>query len=267
MAEILLHTQLRRLRLSGMLETVEARLRQAGDERWGYTDFLERLLNDESDARAQQQLAKRLQRANLHPDKTIERFDFSFNPQINRGLILELSTCQFVARHAPVLIVGPTGTGKTHLAQALAHQACLKGYDTVYVNTATMLVGLALAKLKGTYARKLKRLVRLPVLVLDDFGLKPLRNTDAEVFYDVIAGRYESGATIITSNHALDEWPTLFGDPLLASSGLDRLFHNAYVITITGASFRARNRNLASAADPSAKASKTAGSGSKGVTV
>jgi len=266
MAEILLHTQLRRLRLSGMLETVEARLRQAGDERWGYTDFLERLLNDESDARAQQQLAKRLQRANLHPDKTIERFDFSFNPQINRGLILELSTCQFVARHAPVLIVGPTGTGKTHLAQALAHQACLKGYDTVYVNTGTMLAGLALAKLKGTYARKLKRLVRLPVLVLDDFGLKPLRNTDAEMFYDVIAGRYESGATIITSNHALDEWPMLFGDPLLASSGLDRLFHNAYVITITGASFRARNRNLASATESPAKVTKTGVAGSKGVT-
>ncbi len=107
--------------------------------------------------------------------------------------------------------------------------------------------------------------MRLPVLVLDDFGLKPLRNTDAEVFYDVIAGRYESGATIITSNHALDEWPMLFGDPLLASSGLDRLFHNAYVITITGASFRARNRNLASAAEPSTKVSKTAGSGAKGV--
>lgn len=111
MADILLHTQLRRLRLTGMLETVETRLRQAGEERWGFTDFLERLLNDESDARAQQQLAKRLQRANLHSDKTIERFDFSFNPQINRSLILELSTCQFVARHAPVLIVGPTGTG------------------------------------------------------------------------------------------------------------------------------------------------------------
>jgi DNA replication protein DnaC len=152
------------------------------------------------------------------------------------------------------------------LAQALAHQACLKGYDTVYVNTATLLTSLALATLKGTYARKLKRLVRLPVLVLDDFGLKPLRNTYSEVFYDVIAVRYESGSTIITSNHALDEWPTLFGDPLLASSGLDRLFHNAYVITITGASFRARNRHLASAVDSSTKVTKTAGPGSKEVT-
>ena len=265
MTEILLHTHLRRLHLSGMLETVEARLRQAGDERWGYSDFLERLLNDESEARAQLQLAKRLHRANLQPDKTIERFDFTFNPKLNRGLILELSTCQFVARHVPVLIVGPTGTGKTHLAQALAHQSCIKGYDTVYVNTATMLATLTLAKLKGTYARKLTSLLRPPLLLLDDFGLKPLRNTDPENFYDVIAGRYESGATVITSNHALDEWTALFGDPLLASSGLDRLFHNAYVITITGASFRARNRNASAATDLPAKTSKTTGSAAKEV--
>ena len=257
MTDTLLHNQLHRLRLSGILETLEVRLRQAGEERWGYSEFLERLLNGESESRGQQQLARRLRYANLHPDKTIERFDFSFNPQINRGLILELSTCQFVARHVPVIIAGPTGTGKTHLAQGLAHQACIKGYDTVYLNTATLLTILAVAKLKGTYTRKLKSFVRPQLLVLDDFGLKPLRNTDPENLYDVIAGRYESGATIITSNHALDEWPALFGDPLLASSGLDRLFHNAYVITITGSSFRARNRNLAMLTEPPAKTIKT----------
>jgi DNA replication protein DnaC len=259
MADTQLITHLKHLRLGGMLETLDVRLRQAGDERWAYSDFLQRLLTDEAERRAHLQLEARVRRANIRADKTLELFDFSFNPQINRSLLLELATCQFVAKKAPVIIVGPTGTGKTHLAQALAHQACIKGYNALYSSTAGMLATLTLAHAEGSYSRKLKTLTRPDLLVLDDFGLKQLRANDPEHFYDVISQRYEVGATLITSNRALDEWPQLFGDPLLASSGLDRLFHNAYVVTITGASFRAKTRNPA----PPSPASKLSKNGTK----
>ena len=146
-----------------------------------------------------------------------------------------------------MIVVGQTGTGKTHLGQALAHQACLRGYNVLYAGCAGILATLMLARVQGDYARRLKSFLKPQLLVIDDFGLKQLRERDPEHFYDVIAGRYEAAATVITSNRALEEWPDLFGDPLLASSGLDRLFHNATVITITGASFRARNRTTATA--------------------
>jgi DNA replication protein DnaC len=234
--------QLKHLRLSGILETLEVRHRQATDEQWSYTEFLERLLQDEVERRGQKQLTLRLRRAAFQPDKTLDRFDFTFNPQLNRPQIMELATCQFIARKEPVLIVGPTGVGKSHLAQGLGHAACRRGYDVMYLSAAKLLQHLNGGRADGSYERRLQSVVRPDLLILDDFGLKPLRPPAPEDFYDVISERYERGATLVTSNRALDEWPQLFGDPLLASAGLDRLFHNAHVLVITGASFRARGR-------------------------
>jgi DNA replication protein DnaC len=241
----MLVSQLKTLRLSGILQTLDVRLRQATEEQWALSELLTRIFTDELEHREQHALMARIRRANIAPDKTLDRFDFSFNPLLNQPMIMELATCQFVERKTPVIVEGPTGTGKTHLGQALAHQACLKGYTVLYTTCAGLLATLMLARVQGNYARKLKSLLKPQLLVIDDFGLKLLRERDPENFYDVIAGRYEVAATVITSNRALDEWPQLFGDPLLASSGLDRLFHNAAVITITGASFRARNRTTA----------------------
>jgi DNA replication protein DnaC len=240
-----LHTltpQLKQLRLSGILETLDVRHRQAIDEQWTHVQFLERLLQDEVERRNQKQLTVRLRRAAFQPEKTLERFDFSFNPQLNRQQLMDLATCQFITRKEPVLIVGPTGVGKSHLAQALGHEACRRGYDVVYVGAARLLQHLMGGRADGTYERRLQSYVRPDLLIIDDFGLKPLRAPAPEDFYDVINERYERAATVVTSNRALDEWPQLFGDPLLASAGLDRLFHNAHALVITGASFRARGR-------------------------
>lgn len=233
---------LKQLRLSGVLATLDVRTRQAIDEQWSYGEFLERLLQDEHERRGQKQLQLRLRRAAFQPDKTLERFDFSFNPQLNRQQILELATCQFVVRKEPVLIVGPAGVGKSHVAQALGHAACCRGYDVLYLNAARLLQHLSGGRADGTYERRLQNLARADLLIIDDFGLKPLRPPAQEDFYDLINERYEKAATIVTSNRALDEWSQLFGDQLLASAGLDRLFHNAHVLVITGASFRARGR-------------------------
>jgi DNA replication protein DnaC len=238
-----LRGQLKQLRLGGVLETLDVRVRQAIEERLSYVDFLQRLVEDEIERRHHKQLQLRVRRANFQTDKTLERFDFSFNPQLNRQLILDLATCQFVARKQPVVIVGPSGVGKSHLSQALGWEACKRGYDVLYTPCAKLLASLAAGRVDGSYERRLQAVIRPDLLILDDFGLKPLRPPAHEDMYDIINERYEKGATLITSNRALGEFPALFGDPLLASAGLDRLLHNAYVVVIGGASFRARNRN------------------------
>jgi len=234
--------QLKRLRLSGILETLDARNQQAIDAQWSYIDFLARLVEDEVARRAQKQLALRIRRGALNSTKTLEGFDFRFNPSINRQQVLDLATCNYIRQKRNVLLCGPTGVGKTHLAQALAHEACRQGYDVLFVNTHRMLQHINGGRADGTWERRLQLYLRPDLLVLDDFGLKPLRPPAPEDLYDIINERYERGPILLTSNRAPSEWPDLFCDPLLASAGLDRLAHKAYVLVITGASYRAQER-------------------------
>lgn len=241
--------QLKQLRLSGLLESLELRNRQAVEERLSYIEFLERLLQDEVERRAQKQLQLRLRRSGLRSDKTLETFDFSFNPTINRQLVFDLATGLYIRRRENVLICGPTGVGKSHLAQALGHEACRRGYTVLLVSAPKLLQQLNAGRADGSYTRRLNAYLVPDLLIVDDFGLKPLRPPAPEDWFDLIAERYERGSMLVTSNRALSEWPELFGDPLLASAGLDRLFHNAHAITITGESFRARSRQLAARAE------------------
>jgi DNA replication protein DnaC len=237
---------LKRLRLSGILETLDVRNTQAIDGQWTYVEFLMRLLEDEIARRDQKQLAWRIRRAALNTTKTLEGYDFNFNPHINRQQILDLATCSFIHQQRNVLICGPTGVGKTHLAQALAHEACRQGFDVLFVNTYKMLQHLNGGRADGSFERRLQTYLRPDLLVLDDFGLKPLHPPAPEDFYDVISGRYERGSILLTSNRELTEWPDLFHEPLLASAGLDRLTHGAQVVIITGRSYRAHGEIQAS---------------------
>jgi len=236
---------LKRLRLSGILQTLEARNQQAIDAQWTYVEFLSRLLEDEVERRAQKQLALRLRRAAINTTKTLEGFDFNFNPNINRQQVLDLATCTYINNKRNVLICGPTGVGKTHLAQALTHEACRQGFTALFINTYRMLQHINGGRADGTLERRLQTYLRPDLLVLDDFGLKPLHSPGPEDLYDIINERYEQGSIVLTSNRAPEEWPDLFGDPLLASAGLDRLSHRAHVLVITGNSFRShRPSNL-----------------------
>jgi len=230
---------LKRLRLSGILQTLEARNQQAISGKWTYVEFLACLLEDEVERRAQKQLALRIRRAAINTTKTLEGFDFAFNPALNRQQVLDLTTCNYIRQKRNVLICGPTGVGKTHLAQALAHEACRQGYSASFVNTYRMLQHINGGRADGTLERRFQTCRRPDLLILDDFGLKPLHPPAPEDLYDVINERYERGSILVTSNRALEEWPDLFGNPLLASAGLDRLTHNTQVIVITGSSFRA----------------------------
>lgn len=231
---------LTKLRLSGVLQTLEARNRQAVDGHWSYIEFLARLLEDEVERRAQKQLALRLRRAAVNSTKALETFDFSFNPTINRQQVLQLASCDFIRQKRNLFICGPTGTGKTHLAQAMVHEAARQGFDAVFTTTHKMLQHIHGGRADGTWERRLQTYLRPDLLVLDDFGLKLLPPPGPSDLYDVIDGRYERGSIILTSNRAPAEWPDVFVDPLLASAGLDRLGDHAEVLIITGASYRAQ---------------------------
>jgi DNA replication protein DnaC len=233
---------LKQLRLSGILETLEVRNRQAVDGKWTYVEFLTRLVEDEVERRAQKQLALRLRRATVNTTKSLENFSFDFNPTINRQQILQLAGGDYIRRKENLLLCGPTGVGKSHLAQGLAHEACRQGFDVLFINTHKMLQHLNGGRADGTLERRLQGYLRPDLLILDDFGLKPLAPPGPEDLYDIINERYEKGSILLTSNRAPSEWPALFGDPLLASAGLDRLAHRATVVVITGTSFRAQGR-------------------------
>ena len=171
--------------------------------------------------------------------QTLEQFDFERLPQLNRALVHDLATGRYVRECSPVLIVGPSGTGKSHLAQALGHCAVRQGTDVLFTSCAALTHTLNAARATNAYERKLQTLSRIPVLIIDDFGLKPLRTPADEDLHELIAERYERTATIITSNLDFTEWDQAFpSNPLLASATLDRLRHNAYCLTLDGQSYR-----------------------------
>jgi DNA replication protein DnaC len=232
--------QLKQLRLSGILDSLDARNRQAIDAKLAYTEFLALLIGDEVARREQKKFSLRLRRAQFRTTKTLEQFDFERLPQLNRSLVHELATGRYLAERSPVLIVGPCGTGKSHLAQALGHCAVRQGVDVVFGTCAGLTQSLHAARATGAYERKLAALARVPLLIIDDFGLKPLRPPADEDLHDLIAERYEQSATIVTSNLDFTEWDQAFpANRLLASATLDRLRHNAYCMVLDGQSYRA----------------------------
>jgi len=229
---------LKKLRLSGVLQTLELRTRQAVEDSLSYPEFLYRTMNDEVERRDQKQLDLRMRRAAFETHKTIEDFDFAFNPEIPKAKMIDLATCHFVRRKEAVLLVGQAGVGKSHLAQAIGHRACLAGHTVLYTTANQMLGTLRAARADQSYDRKLLRYTTTELLVVDDLGLRPLRDFEPEDVYEVIRQRYERTATIWTSNRAEAEWYPMFGDELLASAAMDRLLHHGTVIELTGESYR-----------------------------
>lgn len=231
---------LKQLRLSGILDSLDARNRQAIEGKLAYTEFLALLVQDEVARREQKKFASRIRRASFRTNKTLDGFDFDRLPGVNRGQIAELATGRYLHDKAPVLIVGPCGTGKSHLAQALGHCAVRQGFDVLFTSQSQLSASLNAARAIGGYERKLQQFARIDLLIVDDFGLKPLRSPQDEDFHELIAERYERTTTIVTSNLDFSEWGDAFpGNRMLGAATIDRLRHGAYRIVLDGASYRA----------------------------
>ena len=234
---------LKKLKLSGMMDCLQDRLSEATANQMSHSEFLALIANDELLARQQRNYERRYKKASFRGVKTIENFDFSFNPKVNQALIRELATCRFIKEKNPVLIVGPCGTGKTHIAQALGHAALQKGYEVLCTTQSKLSEELQLARAVNAYAKKVKVLAKIPLLIIDDFGLKPLRPPQDEDLHDLIDERYEQRSTIITSNLDFSEWGQAFPNKLLGAATLDRLRHNAYRLVLEGESYRKLREN------------------------
>lgn len=221
-----------------MIESLASRNREAIEHKLSHPEFLALLVQDEVARREQKKYAMRFKRAGFRNNKTLESFDLDFNPHLNRDQLNDLASCGFIEEKVAVLIAGPCGTGKSHLAQALGHCAVQKGYDVACHSLAKLLGQLHAARATNTFERRFQALVKVPLLIIDDFGLKPLRSPHDEDLHDLIDERYERGATIVTSNLDFDEWGDAFPNKLLGAATLDRLRHNAYRMVLEGESYR-----------------------------
>ena len=232
---------LRKLRLSGMADVLETRLRQAQSERLAPLDLVSALVSDELVRRQDRLFARRhKQAAFLDPDRSLETFDFDFNKKMNRALIYELATARFIEQREDALFLGPPGTGKSHLAQAIGRAAIQQGYRVVYREAHTLMEAIADATLAGTRKDCFAELATVPLLIIDDLGMRKLPHTAAEDLLELVMRRYERAATLLTSNRPVDDWGKLLGDTAAITALLDRLLHHAHVLKCGPRSWRTK---------------------------
>lgn len=237
-----LEKKLKRLMLGRMLDTLDLRLEQAQKEKLGYLEFLDLLLEDEINRRANQALAQRVARARFEEVKTLSEFDFGYNPKIPATTIRDLATCGYLERKESVIICGPVGVGKSHISQALGHIACQRGYSVVYRKASKLLADLGGGHADGTFERRMRTYLGPDLLIIDDFGLRDFTPLQAEDFYELVCERYRSGSLMVVSNRTPKDWYALFPNPVLAEGALDRLINSSHYILMEGKSYRPLRR-------------------------
>lgn len=240
----LLRDKLKNLRLSGFVKSVDIRNEQAIKENMSFLEFLEILVNDEIVNRTTNGNAKRMYNAKFPQHKTIEEFNFSYQPSINKQSIYNLGTCEFIRKKENIALIGPAGVGKTHLAIAIGVKAVMQGYNVLFTTANDVIEDLYMSRADNSFQQRLKKYIQADLLIIDELGLKKLNQQSVDDFYEVISKRYENNSTIITSNKSFEEWGRILFDPVLASAILDRLVHHCNFIVIDGnaESYRMRER-------------------------
>jgi DNA replication protein DnaC len=232
---------LRQLRLSGMASGLETRLRQAQTDKLAPIDLVSQLVSDELLRRQDRLFERRLKQARFRdPDRSLDSFNFDFNRKLNRALVYDLATARFVGQREDALFLGPPGTGKSHLAQAIGRAAILQGYRVVYREAHALIEDIADATLDGTRKGYLADLAAVPLLIIDDLGMRKLPHTAAEDLLEVVMRRYERASTLLTSNRPVDDWGKLLGDTAAVTALLDRLLHHAHVLKCGPRSWRTK---------------------------
>ena len=236
-----LQRSLRQLRLGGMAAVLETRLRQAQVEQMPPIDLISCLIADEMNRRGDRLLERRRKEAAFRdPGKTLDNFDFTFNPKLNRSLEFDLATTGFISRREDALFLGPGGTGKSHLAQAIGWAAIQQGHQVLYRETHVLLDELAEAVTDGTRREYMERIATVPLLIIDDLGMRKLPHTAAEDLLEIVMRRYERASTLLTSNRPVEDWGRLLGDVAAVSAMLDRLLHHGHVLKCGPRSWRTK---------------------------
>jgi DNA replication protein DnaC len=232
---------LRQLRVSGMAATLEPRIVQAQADHWAPLDLIASLVQDELQRRQDRLLEKRVKNAGFRDQgKTLDTFDFDFNRKLDRRLVFDLAAGHFVAKHEDALFLGPPGTGKSHLAQGIGHAAIQQGHKVLYREAYLLLEELAEATIDGRRKEHFTELATVPLLIIDDLGMRKLPATAAEDLLELVMRRYERASTLITSNRPVEDWGKLLGDVAAVTAALDRVLHHAHVLKCGPRSWRTR---------------------------